>query len=56
MVNLSGSIRPFADRNVTVFAEAHNLTDAEAREHASFLKDIAPQAGRNLRVGVTYRF
>lgn len=56
MVNLSGSIRPFADRNVTVFAEAHNLTDEEAREHASFLKDIAPQPGRNLRVGVTWRF
>ena len=56
MVNLSGSVRPFSDRNVTVFAEAHNLTDEEAREHASFLKDIAPQAGRNLRVGVTYRF
>ncbi|WP_426041467.1 TonB-dependent receptor [Brevundimonas sp. TWP2-3-4b1] len=56
MVNLSGSVRPFADRNVTVFAEAHNLTDEEAREHASFLKDIAPQPGRNLRVGVTWRF
>jgi iron complex outermembrane receptor protein len=56
MLNLSGSVRPFSDRNVTVFAEAHNLTDEEAREHASFLKDIAPQAGRNLRVGVTYRF
>ena len=56
MVNLSGSVRPFADRNVTVFAEAHNLTNEEAREHASFLKDIAPQPGRNLRVGVTYRF
>lgn len=56
MVNLSGSIRPFADRNVTVFAEARNLTDEEAREHASLLKDIAPLPGRNLRVGVTYRF
>jgi iron complex outermembrane receptor protein len=56
LVNLSGSVRPFADRNVTVFAEAHNLTDEEAREHASFLKDIAPLPGRNLRVGVTYRF
>ncbi len=56
MVNLSGSVRPFADRNVTVFAEAHNLTNEEAREHASFLKDIAPQPGRNLRVGVTWRF
>lgn len=56
MVNLKGAVRPFADRDVTVFAEVHNLTDAEAREHASFQKDIAPLPGRNLRVGVTYRF
>lgn len=56
MVNLSGAWRPFADRNVTVFAEGRNLTDTEAREHVSFLKDIAPLPGRNLRVGVSYRF
>lgn len=56
LVNLKGAVRPFADRDVTVFAEVHNLTDAEAREHASFQKDIAPLPGRNLRVGVTYRF
>ncbi|HZV83675.1 MAG TPA: TonB-dependent receptor [Brevundimonas sp.] len=56
LVNLRGAIRPFADRNVTIFAEARNLTDEEAREHVSFLKDIAPMPGRNLRVGVTYRF
>ncbi len=56
LVNLSGAVRPFKDRNVTIFAEAANLTDEEAREHASFLKDIAPLPGRNLRVGVTYRF
>lgn len=56
LVNLTGAIRPFKDQNVTVFAEARNLTDEEAREHASFLKDIAPLPGRNLRVGVTYRF
>ncbi|RZJ39818.1 MAG: TonB-dependent receptor, partial [Brevundimonas sp.] len=56
MVNLTGAWRPLADRNVTVFAEVHNLTDTEAREHVSFLKDIAPMAGRNLRVGVAYRF
>lgn len=49
-------MRPFADRNVILFAEAANLTDEEAREHASFQKDIAPQPGRSLRVGVTYRF
>ncbi|MDI1280499.1 TonB-dependent receptor [Brevundimonas sp.] len=56
MVNLTGALHPFADHNVTVFGELHNLTNVEAREHASFLKDIAPLPGRNLRVGVTYRF
>lgn len=56
LVNLFGAWRPFADQGVTLFAEGRNLTDEEAREHASFLKDIAPQPGRNLRVGVTYRF
>ncbi len=56
VVNLSAAWRPLAERNVTVFAEAANLTNEEVREHASFLKDIAPGPGRNLRVGVTYRF
>ncbi|MFN3670065.1 MAG: TonB-dependent receptor domain-containing protein [Brevundimonas sp.] len=56
LVSLKGAMRPFADRNVILFAEAANLTDEEAREHASFQKDIAPQPGRNLRVGLTYRF
>jgi iron complex outermembrane receptor protein len=56
LVNLFGAWRPFSDPSVTVFAEGRNLTNEEAREHASFLKDIAPQPGRNLRVGVTYRF
>ncbi|WP_396592757.1 TonB-dependent receptor [Brevundimonas sp. R86498] len=55
-VSLFGAWRPFADPSITLFAEGRNLTDEEAREHASFLKDIAPQPGRNLRVGVTYRF
>ena len=56
MVNLSGVWRPFADKAVTLFAEGHNLTDVEAREHVSFLKDVAPLPGRNLRVGISYRF
>ena len=56
LVSLKGAMRPFADRNVTVFAEASNLTDAEAREHASFQKDIAPLPGRSLRAGITWRF
>ena len=56
LLNLAAAWRPLADRNVTVFAEAKNLTDEEAREHVSFLKDIAPMPGRNFRVGVAYRF
>lgn len=56
MVDLTAAIRPFRDKDVTVFAEIANLTDAEGREHASFLKDIAPLPGRNLRAGITYRF
>jgi len=56
LVSLKGAVRPFADRNVVLFAEAANLTDEEAREHASFQKDIAPLPGRNFRAGVTYRF
>ena len=56
MVNLSGSWRPFADQAVTLFVEGHNLTDTEAREHVSFLKDVAPLPGRNFRAGISYRF
>jgi len=56
LVNASVAVRPFAQQNVNLFAEARNLTDEEAREHVSFLKDIAPLPGRNLRVGVAYRF
>ena len=55
-LGLSAAWRPLQDRNVTIFAAANNLTDEEVREHASFQKDIAPLPGRNLRVGVAYRF
>ena len=56
LVSLKGAVRPFANPDVTLFAEASNLTEEEAREHASFQKDIAPLPGRNLRAGITYRF
>ena len=55
-LGLTAAWRPLQDRNVTIFAAANNLTDEEVREHASFQKDIAPLPGRNLRVGVAYRF
>lgn len=33
-----------------------NLLDREARHHPSFLKDIAPLPGRNLRAGIEWTF
>lgn len=56
MVNLFGAVSLPQAEGVRLFAEASNLTDEEAREHTSFLKDLAPLPGRNLRVGVAYRF
>lgn len=56
LVNAQVTVRPLKDEDFKVFLEARNLTDVEAREHASFLKDLAPLPGRNFRLGVGYRF
>lgn len=56
LVNVFGAWRPLGEDGATLFAEVRNLFDTEAREHASFLKDIAPMPGRNVRLGVSYSF
>jgi iron complex outermembrane receptor protein len=56
LVNASALWRPFKDRNAKLFLDVRNITDVEAREHASFLKDLAPLPGRNFRLGVSYDF
>jgi iron complex outermembrane receptor protein len=56
MLNAYLSATPFADRKLRLFLEGRNLNDAEAREHASFLKDMAPLPGRSFRMGVGYKF
>ena len=40
----------------SAFVKAQNLTNQEIRNASSFLRDIAPEAGRNLTIGVRYRF
>ncbi|MFD1034251.1 TonB-dependent receptor [Sphingomonas hankookensis] len=51
MVNASVSLRPFGrDSRTTLMVSANNIFDVEARRHASFLKDFAPLAGRDVRV------
>lgn len=42
--------------NLELFAKANNLLDQEIRDHASFLKDIAPQGGRSLLLGLRSDF
>lgn len=57
MLNASLVVRPIpGEPEFKVFLDGHNLTNEEAREHASFLKDVAPLPGRSLRLGVGYRF
>lgn len=55
-VDLSVGYRPFEGREATLFLDVDNLTNAEIREHVSFLKDIAPAAGRSVRIGVSGRY
>ncbi|HEX8233724.1 MAG TPA: TonB-dependent receptor [Caulobacteraceae bacterium] len=56
MVNASFEARPFRDESIKLFADGRNLNDVEAREHTSFLKDIAPLPGREVRLGLAYDF
>ena len=56
LINASFSTKPFKDRGVRLFVDGNNLTGEEAREHASFLKDIAPLPGRSIRAGFAYSF
>ncbi|RZM12151.1 MAG: TonB-dependent receptor [Sphingomonas sp.] len=55
IVNASLSLSPFGrDSRTTLLLSANNILDANVRRHASFLKDFAPLAGRDLRA--TLRF
>ena len=42
--------------NLELFAKANNLLNDEIREHASFLKDIAPAGERSLLIGLRTDF
>jgi iron complex outermembrane receptor protein len=53
MVNASLSFKPFKQHSeTTITLSANNLFDVDARRHASFLKDFAPLAGRDIRISV----
>lgn len=44
------------DQALTVFLRGDNLSDAEQRHHTSFIKDLAPQPGRTVTLGMRYQF
>jgi iron complex outermembrane receptor protein len=57
MVNASLSWKPFGiDTATTLLLQANNIFDVEARRHASFLKDVAPLLGRDIRLSVRLAF
>ena len=47
---------PIGDTNTTFYVKGVNLTDEEARQSTSILKDIAPLAGRGVVAGVRAEF
>ena len=42
--------------DITLFARASNLMDEEIRNHASLLKNFAPEPGRNLKIGIRFNY
>ncbi len=56
MVNASVTWQPIADNATTLILSANNLSDVEARRHASVLKDYAPLAGRDIRISARFHF
>jgi iron complex outermembrane recepter protein len=57
LINLGVDYRlTLGEVNTTFFIKATNLLNQEARQSTSFLKDIAPTAGRGLIVGLRSEF
>ena len=57
MVNAEINFRPWGtDRPLSFALSANNIFDVDARRHASFLKDYAPLAGRDIRLTARVNF
>ncbi len=57
MVNASFTYRLTHDRfGLTAFVRGTNLLDEDARNHVSYLVNIAPMGGRGVTVGVRGAF
>ena len=57
LVNASVSWKPLKTlTNTSLTLSANNIFDVDARRHASFLKDVAPLAGRDIRLSARLSF
>ncbi|MGA9580956.1 MAG: TonB-dependent receptor [Allosphingosinicella sp.] len=57
LVNASVQFKPLRNNsNTSVTLAANNIFDVDARRHASFLKDVAPLAGRDIRLTARLNF
>lgn len=57
IVNVTGSYTIARQHFAHIFTfNAYNLTDKLYRNHLSFIKQLAPEIGRGIRVGYTVRF
>ncbi|MFY8095683.1 MAG: TonB-dependent receptor [Niveispirillum sp.] len=54
--NASMDWHPFPDQDITMLLELRNLTNEEVRLATSFLKDVLPQPGRDVRVSLRAGF
>ena len=57
ILDLEFGYRPVeSEQDFMIFLKAKNILDEEARDHASYIKDLAPRAGRSLVLGARYQF
>lgn len=50
------TLRPFENKNLSFEVRGSNLLDSTGRQHTSFLKDVAPLPGRNVRLSFRAEF
>jgi iron complex outermembrane receptor protein len=57
LVNASLALKPFRNNDATsITLSANSIFDVDGRRHASFLKDFAPLAGRDIRISARLGF
>jgi len=54
--NVYLTMRPFSSDRLSIEVRGTNLTNKDARQHTSFLKDLLPLPGRNIKISMRAEF